>query len=74
MIPENVFQQILMLGEEWKVQAVEYQDKERQIVIKVSETSQLWLKEKRPRCGRQPVGGYDHAPERAWRHLNVCQL
>jgi len=46
MIPENVFQQILMLGEEWKVQAVEYQDKERQIVIKVSETSKLWLKEK----------------------------
>ena len=74
MIPENVFQQILMLGEEWKVQAVEYQDKERQIEIKVSETSKLWLKEKCPRCGRQPVGGYDHAPERAWRHLNVCQL
>jgi len=74
MIPEKVFQQILMLGDEWKVEGVEYQDKEQHIVIKVRETSQLWPKEKCPYCNREPVGAYDHVPERTWRHLNVCQL
>ena len=24
--------------------------------------------------GHTPVAGYDHAPERRWRHLNICQL
>lgn len=63
-----------MLGEEWKVEGVEYQEKERQIEIKVSETPKLWLKEICPQCNRQPVSAYDHVPERTWRHLNVCQL
>jgi len=27
-----------------------------------------------PHCQSKAIGGYDHAPERRWRHLNVCQL
>lgn len=63
-----------MLGDQWTVRAVEYDETKRTVSIKVSETSQLWLDETCPYCGRKPVGGYDHAPERTWRHLNVCQL
>jgi transposase len=74
MIPEKVFQQILCLGEGWKVSSVEYEEAARRVEIKVEETSKLWPQEKCPKCDRQPVGGYDHVPERTWRHLNVCQL
>jgi hypothetical protein len=40
----------------------------------VEETSALWVTESCPYCGAKLVGGYDDAPERKWRHLNVCQL
>jgi hypothetical protein len=39
----------------------------------MEKTPTLWAQEKCPHCG-QAVRGYDHAPERRWRHLNVCQL
>jgi transposase len=34
----------------------------------------LWASETCPHCQAKSIGGYDHAPQRAWRHLNVCQL
>ena len=34
----------------------------------------MWASETCPHCNTKPVGGYDHAPQRTWRHLNVCQL
>jgi transposase len=74
MIPEKVFHQILVLGEGWRVQPVDYLDKESKVLIRVENTSALWAVEKCPHCGRTGVQGYDHAPERRWRHLNVCQL
>lgn len=74
MIPEKVFHQILALGEVWRVSAVDYGEKERQVNIRVMETAQLWAGESCPHCKGKSVGGYDHAPERRWRHLNVCQL
>jgi transposase len=74
MIPEKVFQQILALGESWRVLAVDYVEKERQVVVRVEETAQLWAGQCCPHCASSAVGGYDHAPERRWRHLNVCQL
>lgn len=73
MIPEKVFHQILALGEGWRVAGVDYLDKESKVLIRVEETAALWPAEKCPHCG-QTVRGYDHAPERRWRHLNVCQL
>jgi transposase len=74
MIPEKVFHQILNLGEGWQVRAVRYLEKEGKVVIDLCETPALWATETCPHCQSQPVGGYDHAPERTWRHLNVCQL
>jgi transposase len=74
MIPEKVFQQILALGEAWRVARIDYQEKEPRILIRVEETPDLWKQESCPHCGHKTVRGYDHAPERSWRHLNVCQL
>jgi transposase len=74
MIPEKVFHQILALGDAWRVTAVDYADKERKVSIRIEETPQLWASEECPHCRCRQIGGYDHAPERSWRHLNVCQL
>lgn len=74
MIPEKVFQQILALGDSWRVERVDYVEKESTVVIRIQETSALWASEICPHCNAKSVVGYDHAPERSWRHLNVCQL
>jgi transposase len=74
MIPEKVFEQILALGEGWRVSQTDYLEKEAKIVIRVEETPQLWKSQQCPYCQSKKISGYDHAPERRWRHLNVCQL
>ena len=74
MIPEKVFHRILALGDGWRVERVEYMEEESKVLIRVENTPALWSAEKCPDCDRQSVQGYDHAPERRWRHLNVCQL
>lgn len=74
MIPERVFHQILALGEAWRVSTVDYVEPERRVLIRVEETPALWAEQCCPHCARRSVAGYDHAPERHWRHLNVCQL
>jgi len=74
VIPEKVFHQILALGDAWRVRAVDYLEKEAKVVIQVEETVRLWASLTCPHCAAKSVRGYDHAPERRWRHLNVCQL
>ena len=74
MIPEKMFHQILALGEGWHVRAVDYVENESRVLIRVEEAPGVWQTERCPHCDAQAVGGYDHAPERCWRHLNVCQL
>lgn len=74
MIPEQVFHRILALGEGWKVRQVNYLDKEGKVIICVEDTPALWAMERCPHCESKRVVCYDHAPERRWRHLNVCQL
>ncbi|MGA2868114.1 MAG: ISL3 family transposase [Verrucomicrobiota bacterium] len=74
MIPEKMFQQILALGDAWRVVRMDYPEKEQRVLIRVEETSALWKQEACAHCGHKIVRGYDHAPERRWRHLNVCQL
>jgi len=74
MIPEKMFQQILALGDSWVVKSMDYVEQDQQVLIRVEETAGLWPKEKCPHCSSPTVRGYDHAPERRWRHLNVCQL
>lgn len=74
MIPEKVFEKILVLGDGWRVQGVAYVAKENEVLLRIEETPALWRAEACPHCQSKSVGGYDHAPERRWRHLNVCQL
>ena len=74
MIPENVFHQILALGDGWRVQQINYLDKDSKVVIRIEDTPALWAAESCPHCRSKTVSGYDHAPERTWRHLNVWQL
>ena len=74
MIPEKVFQQILILGDAWEVFTVDYEATQRKVFIRVRETPRLWPAAHCPKCNAQSVAGYDHVPERQWRHLNVCQL
>jgi transposase len=74
MIPEKVFQKILVLGDGWRVERVDYVEKESKVLIHIEETPALWAGEACPHCNAKAVGGYDHAPQRVWRHLNVCQL
>ena len=64
MIPEKVFQQILALGDAWRVTQMSYHEEEQRMEIRVTDTPALWRQEKCPHCGRQTVRGYDHAPER----------
>jgi transposase len=74
MIPEKVFHQILALGDGWRVQQVDYVAAESKVLIRVVETPALWATQSCAHCQAKTVAGYDHAPERRWRHLNVCQL
>lgn len=74
MIPEQVFPQILALGEAWQVTRVDYVEAGRKVTIRVEETPQVWASLECPHCGRRHVCGYDPAPERRWRHPNVCPL
>ena len=74
MIPEKMFQQVLALGAAWQVVRMDYLAKEQKVLIRVEDTPALWAQEICPHCQGKSVGGYDHAPERRWRHLNVCQL
>ena len=74
MIPEKLFEKLLVLGDAWRVKSVEYVEQQSKVVIRVEETPQLWASQKCPHCEAASVAGYDHAPERSWRHLNVCQL
>ena len=74
MTPENVFQQILWLGDDWQVTHTSYQENERRLAIRVVDKPNLWWEEMCPHCERPTVRGFDHAPERRWRHLNVCQI
>jgi transposase len=74
MIPEKMFHSILALGEGWRIRSVDYVEKERKVLIRVEDTPALWKTEGCPHCQAKAVGGYDHAPERRWRHLNICQL
>jgi transposase len=74
VIPEKVFHQILALGEGWQVERVEYVEKEGRVLVHVRESARFWATEICLHCASKKVRGYDHAPERRWRHLNVWQL
>ena len=74
MLPERMFHQILALGDGWQVSGLDYLETSPDVLLRVAATPALWATEKCPHCTRATVRGYDHAPERRWRHLNLCQL
>ena len=51
MIPEKMFQQILALGEAWRVARMDYQEKEQRVLIRVEATPASWKQESCPQCG-----------------------
>lgn len=74
MIPERVFQKILVRGDGWGVQQVAYMEKESKVLIRIEETTAVWARKSFPHCHAKSVGGYDHRPQVTWRHLNARQL
>jgi transposase len=69
MTPEETFEQLLGLGQSWKVLRTEYEEKQNTFVICVEETPQLWAEESQKQD--QEVICYDHVEAMQWRHLNV---
>ena len=57
MIPEKLFQQLLVLGEAWRVKSVDYVEQESKVVIRIEETPQLWASQKCPHCESVSVAG-----------------
>ena len=50
MIPEKVFEKILVLGDGWRVQQVDYVEQESKVLIRIEETAALWGQEACPHC------------------------
>ena len=69
MTPEETFQQLLGLGESWRVVRTEFESTRNTFVICVEETARLW-EEESLKC-KQRVTCYDHVEPMMWRHLNV---
>jgi transposase len=69
-----MFQKLLALSDGWHVQQIEYVEQAGKVLIRIAESPALWRGESCPHCHSQAISGYDHAPQRTWRHLNVCQL
>lgn len=67
--PEELFNQLLGLGESWRVIRTDYETDQNTFVICVEETPKLWDEES-AQCG-QRVTCYDHVEPMSWRHLNV---
>jgi transposase len=73
MIAEQVFHQLLNLGECWEVRGVDYEAEANRFVLVISETEKLWPAQRcpQPKCRHRTVTCYDHADTRSWRHLDV---
>lgn len=74
MQPEQMFEQLLSLGDEWAVTRVKLDGEGlgREVVIEVQERPALWKKLRCPETGGE-VTCYDHTEELSWRHLNVFE-
>jgi len=73
MIAEQVFHQLLNLGECWEVRGVDYEAEANHFVIVIGETEKLWPTQVRPQSKyrHRTVTCYDHPDTRSWRHLDV---
>lgn len=71
MNPEELFGQMLGLGDAWEVTEARYQESEKRFVLRVRETDRLWPRERCPHDGATGIRCYDHVGDLEWRHLNV---
>jgi len=70
MQDKTLYQQILGLRRPWSIREVELSVQDRRVDIWLEhEAGVNWYC---PECSR-PLGCYDHAQERVWRHLDTCQ-
>jgi transposase len=69
MTPENAFQQLLGLGDEWRISRYEFDATEGVVNLWVEELPHFWVVETARQ--KQPISLYDHTTELEWRHLNV---
>ena len=71
MEDRELYRHILGLEEPWRVDRVQLDIRREQVdVWAVHDEGQRWPC---PECGIG-LSVYDHAPERAWRHLDACQF
>ena len=70
MLDRAIYQQLLCLDSPWTVSQVELNLKEREVLVHV--THPRGTKFRCPECERE-LACDDHATERRWRHLDLCQ-
>jgi transposase len=71
MTPENLFHQLLGLGDEWRVLRCEFDERGGEVSLWVEELPHFWVVEGARQ--KQQVRAYDHVSEMEWRHLNVFE-
>jgi transposase len=71
MQDKELYQQILGLGTPWSVSRVELNMDKQQVDVFAEHPARTTFC--CPEC-EQPLGCYDHIPERQWRHLDSCQF
>jgi transposase len=72
MTPENMFHQMLGLGDQWEVASCSFDPQTSLVTLHIAETPELW---KNCRCphDQAEVFCYDHTEDLVWRHLNVFE-
>jgi transposase len=69
--PENLFSELLGLGETWVVERSRYDEVKNVLELQVRETPKLWERERCPHDGSDGIVCHDHIRGLRWRHLNV---
>lgn len=69
--PEDLFGELLRLGECWTVKRATYAEGKGVLELYVVETAKLWEQERCPHDGSAGVVCHDHIRGLRWRHLNV---
>jgi transposase len=71
MTPEALFEQMLGLGEEWRVSRCEFDAAGGEMRLWVEERPRFWAGERARQ--EEEVRAYDHTAELEWRHLSVFE-
>jgi len=72
MTPEEMFRQMLGLGNDWQVASCRFDPETGLVALHIAETAQLWTSYRCPHDQGEAFC-YDHTEELVWRHLNVFE-